>query len=396
MRNAMNLPLIQTILTLKRLKINDKTIENILSKLDIASINYEQLQKMYQNVCLTPINKSKSIISESLDDAWNISNKIINISYQNNVKITTKYDKDFPALLKNIPNSPLLLHVKGNTRILNTNCIAVVGTRTPTDYGKNKASEISEKLTKEGFTVVSGLAKGIDSAAHEGALKSNGFTIAVLAHGLQTIYPAINRELASRIVENNGALISEHPWDTPLESRELVKRDRIQSGISLSVFVIETGIKGGTMHTVNFCKAQNRFLTVLKHPEKFENYENIKGNSELIKNNAKDKNFLIFNGDDDVHHYTEVVKKFKSDSFASATFQQIESEIKNNPLNNITIQEPQGFTTAYNFKMVKQGILLPEEQIDDESKKNTKKPKKIGAKKPDRNKMKAIGQKDLI
>ena len=112
----MNSQLIQTILTLKRLKINDKTIENFLSKSDITSINYERLQEIYQTICDTSANKSKSIISESLDQAWNISKEIINISHQNKVKILTKFDDGFPALLKKIPNSPLLLHVKGKDR----------------------------------------------------------------------------------------------------------------------------------------------------------------------------------------------------------------------------------------------------------------------------------------
>jgi len=389
----MNSLLIQTILTLKRLKINDKTIENILSKSDITSINYEHLQKIYQTICDTSTNKTKSIVSESLEQAWNISNEIINISHQNNVKIFTKFDTGFSALLKNIPNSPLLLHVKGNAQILNTDCIAIIGTRTPTEYGEKKASEVSEKLTKEGFTIVSGLAKGIDSAAHEGALKSNGLTIAVLAHGLQTIYPAINRELASRIIENNGALISEYPWYTHLEPWNLVQRDRIQSGISLGVFVIETGVKGGTMHTVNFCKTQNHFLTVLKHPAKFENYEITWGNRDLIKNNEKNKNFLIFDGDDDIHHFTDVIKKFKSNSLTSETFQQIEFEIKNNNMNNTTVQKPQlGVTNGYIYKLIEQGVLTPEETI---TIKKARKSKNPVVKKPGSDKIKAPDQKEL-
>jgi len=120
---------------------------------------------------------------------------------------------------------------------------------------------------KKGFTIVSGLAKGVDTGAHEGALKSNGFTIAVLAHGLQTIYPAENRNLASRILNQNGTLISEYPWYTSLLPRYLVERDRIQSGMSRGVMVIETGVKGGTMHTVKNCKNKTVFSWFFSLPK---------------------------------------------------------------------------------------------------------------------------------
>ena len=172
--------------------------------------------------------------------------------------------------------------------------IAIVGTREPTQYGAESARKLGGIFAKEGFVVVSGLATGIDAQAHKGALDANGMTIAVLAHGLHTVYPPENKKLANKILDKNGALVSEYPWDKNSSRYSFVERDRIQSGLSLGVFVVETGIGGGTMHTAGFCKKQNRKLIVLS-PEDFS--EKQQGNTKLISDGSAD---IIFENDNDL------------------------------------------------------------------------------------------------
>ena len=136
--------------------------------------------------------------------------------------------------------------------------------------------------------VVSGLAAGIDTAAHEGTLNAKGKTIAVLAHGLHTIYPGENKKLAERILENNGTLISEYSWGKNSTKGSFIARDRIQSGLSTGVLVIETKEKGGTMHTVQYCNKQGRVLMVLEPPGGSNLIENYSGNLKLIRDGEAD------------------------------------------------------------------------------------------------------------
>ncbi|MCK5343155.1 MAG: DNA-protecting protein DprA, partial [Candidatus Heimdallarchaeota archaeon] len=213
---------------------------------------------------------------------WNTAHEIMDISQQHDIRIISKDSSDYPKPLLKIPDPPALLHVKGNIDALNKDCIAIVGTRNPTSFGSSQAKKYGESFANEGYAVVSGLAKGVDSAAHKGALESDGLTVAVLAHGLNTIYPSINRQLADNILVNNGALISEHPWGTMSNRSYFVSRNRIQSGLSLGVLVVETKVNGGTMHTVRFCEKQDRVLIVVKPPENLIENESTRGNNQLI------------------------------------------------------------------------------------------------------------------
>jgi len=225
---------------------------------------------------------------QSATIGWNQAHEIWEHSLQNGIQIISKNSSDYPEFLSQISDPPALLHIKGNVGALNKDCIAIVGTRNPTDFGITQAKKFGDSFAKEGYVVVSGLAKGIDSAAHKGALKSNGLTVAVLAHGLDTIYPTENKQLADNILENNGALVSEYPWGTKSNRSSFVSRNRIQSGLSLAVLVVETKIKGGTMHTVRFCETQNRALIVLRPPKDLVESPNTHGNAQLISEERAD------------------------------------------------------------------------------------------------------------
>lgn len=178
-----------------------------------------------------------------------------------NEEIITYLDELYPDDLRNIVDPPAVLYCKGNIEILNhSKKVAIVGTRLPTIRGLDEAQSVSQEFAREGYVIVSGLAKGIDTAAHKGALMSGGFTIAVLPGSLDNIYPRENVALAEDIIKNGGLLITEYPPETILQKRHFVARDRIQSGLSSAVIIIQTEIKGGAMHTANYARSQGRIV----------------------------------------------------------------------------------------------------------------------------------------
>ena len=175
------------------------------------------------------------------------------------------FDVEFPSALRHIPDPPLVLFVQPNKAKLATagKCVAVVGARRCTPYGKSVARELGELLVDHGVAVVSGLALGIDTAAHEGALTSVGgagaiATIAVLGAGLNNIYPRQNRALAEQIVTRGGCVISEYPADVSPRPHFFLERNRIISGLSIAVVVVEAGRRSGALNTARFAGEQGR------------------------------------------------------------------------------------------------------------------------------------------
>ncbi len=184
------------------------------------------------------------------------------------VGISAIWDDDYPALLRDIPDPPLLLYYLGDISVLNRfPCVAVVGTREPTDYGLEMAFAAGEVLARAGFTVVSGLARGCDTSAHKGSISGRGKTVAFVAHGLQTVYPPGNTDLALEITETGGCLATEYPLGSKLHPAHFKRRNRLQTGASLATLVIESDLKSGTMYTAGFARLHNRKLLVLNHPD---------------------------------------------------------------------------------------------------------------------------------
>jgi DNA processing protein len=174
-------------------------------------------------------------------------------------------DPRFPVLLKEIPYPPLLLFVKGTLAPEDQRALAVVGTRGGSYYGLKTARRLAGGLATRGITVVSGLARGIDSAAHRGALEMSGRTLAVLGCGLDVVYPPENHQLYQEIPAQ-GALVSEFPLGTRPEARNFPTRNRIISGLSLGVLVIEAGEKSGTAITVRYALDQGREVLAVPGP----------------------------------------------------------------------------------------------------------------------------------
>ncbi|MFB9972854.1 DNA-processing protein DprA [Allobacillus sp. SKP2-8] len=203
-----------------------------------------------------------------------------------NIHIIGICDDLYPKRLKLTQDAPVLIYAKGNLHCLNDQkLVAIVGTRKPSKYGSTCSHLFGKNFAEEGIVVVSGLAKGIDTSAHEGCIEVNGKTIAVLAQGLDTpIYPKENRPLADKIIAAGGCLISEYGLGVRGRPNYFVERNRIQSGISDGVAVIETDVKGGTMHTVGFCLKQEKPLGCLNHPNKFlVNNDKASGNQLLLE-----------------------------------------------------------------------------------------------------------------
>lgn len=187
-------------------------------------------------------------------------------------------DPKYPASLKKLNDYPLLLYIKGRLEDSDRRSIGIVGTRQCTLYGKECAERFAEETAIQGFSIVSGLARGIDTAAHSGALKS-GRTIAVLGSGLADIYPKENIDLAARIAEN-GAVISENPMNTPPDKYLFPRRNRLISALSEGVLLIEAPLKSGAMITMDMAFSQGKKCFAL--PGRVD-WESFKGNHALIK-----------------------------------------------------------------------------------------------------------------
>jgi len=173
---------------------------------------------------------------------------------------------DYPPLLRQIKNPPKTIYAFGNIKLLQKPAIAIVGTRQPSEKGEYFAKRVTEFYAKQGFVIVTGLALGVDTIATKTALDLGAPVIGVLPSPVNDIVPKSNTELAEEIVKNGGLLISELPEGTKPKKYHFVQRNRIISGISFAVAVIESGLEGGTMHTVKFARQQRRIILVANLP----------------------------------------------------------------------------------------------------------------------------------
>ncbi len=199
-----------------------------------------------------------------------------------NVRVMCLEDPDYPPQLKNLPDAPGILCSTGALTEINDQCVSIVGSQNPSMEGMELTLSLATQLVLAGFTVVSGLASGIDTYAHSGALAGMGKTIGVIATDISAIYPRRNNHLAQEICEH-GCLFSEHPFPTAPSPANLVQRNRIISGLSMATIVIETRKTGGAMHTARYAQRQDRSVLTCRwdtqHPQR-------DGPQELIKTGA--------------------------------------------------------------------------------------------------------------
>jgi DNA processing protein len=194
-------------------------------------------------------------------------------------------DGSYPYLLREIADPPIVLYVKGNWQeCVESACIAVVGSRRCSTYGENASEMLSRDLAEKGICIVSGLARGIDSAAHRGAIRAKGKTVAVLGTGIDNVYPKENAKLVNEIIESGGAVVSQFPLGTPPLKDNFPYRNRIISGLSLGVLIVEASERSGSLITARLAMEQNR--EVLAVPGNITS-KNSFGTNYLIKSGAK-------------------------------------------------------------------------------------------------------------
>jgi len=215
---------------------------------------------------------------------------------EHKISFLTYEDKNYPDRFKNIDLSPIMIFYKGQLpkdKELK-NSYAVIGSRDIDKKGKQIAYLFGKLLSENNYWNISGLAEGSDAYGHLGSIQTNGLTGAILAHGLaEAIYPSNNKNLAEKILKKDGFLMSELPPSTKIQKHFFTRRDRLQSGLTKGVFVVETGKKGGTLHTVDYAIKQNKFVGVWEPSNYEESNEHIKGNLMLLRKIKTSKKFKI-------------------------------------------------------------------------------------------------------
>ena len=217
--------------------------------------------------------KNTNLISERLiQEILNQENrrkakKHLQFMQKNKIDIISIADDEYPPQLREIYSPPICIYIRGNKNALNGENIAIVGCRKCSEYGRNIAQRISYELSKQNINIVSGLAKGIDEYSHLGAIFAKGKTIAVLGNGVDIIYPIENKYLVDNILKYDGAIISEFPLGTKPEKMNFPLRNRIISGLSKKIIVVEAKKKSGTLITVDFALEQGRDVYVV--PRKY-------------------------------------------------------------------------------------------------------------------------------
>lgn len=178
-------------------------------------------------------------------------------------RILSPLDPDYPALLALTPDRPVILFVRGNLAPVVQRSVAVIGTREPTDHGKVIADRVVHYFAERGWSIVSGLALGVDGIAHRSALAAGAHTVAVLAHGLDSISPKQHTALAHQILDAGGAWVSEYSFGSPFYAHQFARRDRIQAGLSRGVILVQTAVEGGSL---NATRATLRYGRPLAFP----------------------------------------------------------------------------------------------------------------------------------
>ncbi len=238
-------------------QISMHKMQQVLEKLDSA-------EDIFDNAKVEKASFDEKIKAKMLKlDREEFLDEMLSLLEKYEITPITYVSKDYPEKLKNIPDPPLVLLVKGNIELLKKKSISIIGTRKPTTYGKIVCEKFTGELVSAGLVTVSGLAYGIDSCVAVKTLEEGGLTIAVLAGGLDRIYPSENYGLSKRVVENGGLLVSEQfPKVRPL-GYMFIQRNRIVAGLGLGTLIIEAGKNSGTMTTARHAIEQGRELFVV-------------------------------------------------------------------------------------------------------------------------------------
>lgn len=266
------------ILTLMNIKgIGEVTADNIVGRFstfeEVLNAPDEAFKKL---VTVNTVAKLRD--GQVLADAYDAARRVLDYAASNDVDLITLYDERYPVRLYDCNPKPMMLYVKGNLQTAERS-VACVGTREPTKYGEIAADRITTFLAENGWAIVSGLAKGIDSLAHEAALRAGVPTIAILGCGLNAIDPKRKYaiELGDRILAAGGCVVSEQPFGRENDAFTLIRRNRIQCGLAVATFMLQCDVDSGTMHTVRYSLLQGRPVYAPKTPSHYADEEKNRG-----------------------------------------------------------------------------------------------------------------------
>ncbi|MDI6889330.1 MAG: DNA-processing protein DprA [Thermodesulfovibrionales bacterium] len=245
------------------------------------------------------INRAKNIKEFS---SWEVVDKQVKVLEKKGIKTVNLNGSSYPEMLREIEDAPVVIYTKGDIQPQDRYTIAIVGSRKPTSYGTSVAENISEELASMGFTIVSGMARGIDAISHRGALRAGGRTIAVLGSGLDVPYPPENTGLMDKIT-SSGCVISEFPPGTSPDRENFPRRNRLISGLSLGVLIVEATSDSGSLITAGYALEQGREVFAVPGNITSSNSE---GTNELIKRGA----ILTRKAEDIVEELAPVLKGF--------------------------------------------------------------------------------------
>jgi DNA processing protein len=280
---------------------------------DVGPVTARKLLAVYKNpeaifkASFNELSGIKGIGQKKAKDikkynSWAKIDKQFETLEKNHAHIITLKNSDYPELLKNLPDAPIILYARGTIIAEDKFAIAVVGSRKPTSYGQYAVEKLSSELSSAGFTIVSGLARGIDTLAHVSAVKSGGRTFGVLGSGIDVPYPPENKALMDKIA-NSGCVMSEFPPGTKPNKENFPRRNRLISGLSLGVLVVEATADSGSLITAGLAIDQGR--EVFAVPGNI-NSSNSGGTNQLIKQGAK----TVQSANDIIEELAPVLKGF--------------------------------------------------------------------------------------
>lgn len=261
--------------------LKTKKVQKLIDSFGSIKNVYYQSKKELMKVRVIEEKTAEQMIRKK--DRQKIEN-IIDCLVKQKIQVIPYTSVDYPVQLKQIYDPPVVLYSKGNTSILQNFSIAIVGARQATLYGKQVAFGLAKNLACSGVIVISGLAKGIDTYAHLGTLKVEAKTIAVLGNGIDSIYPKENKELAEQILQKGGAIISEYTVGQKPEKYHFPARNRIISGLSQGVVVVEAKKKSGSMITVDYALEEGKMVFAV--PGRITDVTS-EGTNELLMQGAK-------------------------------------------------------------------------------------------------------------
>jgi DNA processing protein len=262
------------------LKMNWQIMHKIVNEFDSLS---DMLSSPYLPSYLSDKSKENSLFPENTDEEKAKAEQQISVCKENNFKILTYWDDKYPNLLKEIPHPPCILYTLGTMSSPDSYSISIVGTRRNTMYGKITAERFAEFFAARKIIITSGMANGIDTISHKAAMKAKGITYAVIASGLDTISSYYHRQLAEKIVDSNGAIITEYPCGIKALPPYFLQRNRIISGISKATIVVESAYKGGALNTARYAFEQQREVYAV--PGRLSD-ERSEGTNRLIRKNV--------------------------------------------------------------------------------------------------------------